>query len=336
MQQRIQEIVAPYGVSVANIEPIRVGYLSENYKVVAEDGRAYFLKQYRAELTPERVADIHKSKFYFHGCGIPVIVPIRDRAGESISAHEGRLFALFPFVEGTSHPDQRLSYSEIESLACVIARTHVAGEQAPTDFIAKRASERSVADARAHGDELLAVINEKIGRDPERFDYDARAVVEHKRELLDDWQFGEETAQPFILTHSDLHGGNAFFDASGAVTHVFDFELTKYTSAAQDMIRQMTITSFDHGERDEKLRRARTFLSAYRSVRPFSDEELLAAVREFIRYRATSWWVEDEHYLHGNRRVDIFLGHDYYSMLLLIDLVKKPHEILSEFYGTHS
>lgn len=32
MQQRIQEIVAPYGVTVAGIEPIKVGYLSENYK----------------------------------------------------------------------------------------------------------------------------------------------------------------------------------------------------------------------------------------------------------------------------------------------------------------
>lgn len=324
MKERIQAIVDQYEIGVAGVEPITKGFLSENYKVIGLQGDQYFLKQYRAALDEARVVDIHKSKYFFAERGIPVVLPLTAANGASYVTHEGKFYALFPFLEGNNYPDQHCSPEELRSLARMLARVHIVGAAAEPGYIEKKFQRQLIHDAIVHADKVIDVIQNHIAQHgAAEFDHAALRIARRKRELLADWPFAEEPMAPQILVHYDLHAGNAFFDDSGEARHVFDFELTQYEPAAFDVVRTMTIVCMDYGTREEKWKRVQDYLRAYRELRPMSDEELRAGIVEFILYRSTSFWVEEERYLKNNTRVDRFLECDDESRILWLEALEK-------------
>lgn len=324
MKERIQSIVEPYGIEVVGVEPITTGFLSENYKVIGEQGKEFFLKQYRAALDEARVADIHKSKYFFAERGIPVVLPITTTNSATYIEHDGKFYALFPFVSGKNYPDQHCSSEELRSLARMLARVHEIGATAAPAHIQKKFERKLFSDAIVRGNEVIGVIEKHIAeRGATDFDHAALAIANKKMQLLAAWPFPDEPMAPHILVHYDLHAGNIFFDESGEARHVFDFELTQYEPAAFDVVRTMTIVCMDYGTREEKWKRVEDFLHAYREVQPLSDDELRAGAVEFLLYRTTSFWVEEEHYLKGNTRVDKFLELDDESRLMWLAALEK-------------
>ncbi len=319
MIEKIQAIVNSYGLSVVDTELITKGFLSENFKVVCQEG-VFFLKQYRAELDKNRVDDIHKSKNFFAGQGIPAVMPIANARGEFFVSHEGRFFALFPFVSGNTYPDQHCSMAELRSLARMLARVHSAGALAGDHHISKVFEQKKQDTARIHAEQIILAINHEILRTGgSKFDRSALMIVRRKYEWILAWPFENSVELPNILVHHDLHAGNVFFNDAAEIQHVFDFELTQYEPAAFDVVRIMTIVCMDYGLREEKWDRVHNFLDAYREVRMLGDDELRAGVVEFVAYRTTSFWVEEEHYLKNNSRVDRFLECDEESRLMWIE-----------------
>ncbi|MDQ5931708.1 MAG: hypothetical protein QG607_409, partial [Patescibacteria group bacterium] len=84
-----------------------------------------------------------------------------------------------------------------------------------------------------------------------------------------------------------------------------------------------TIVCMDYGLREEKWDRVHNFVEAYRGVRALEDDELRAGVAQFVTYRSTSFWVEEEHYLKNNSRVDRFLECDEESRLMWIEWLEQ-------------
>lgn len=323
MIEKIQAIVNSYGLSVVDAELITKGFLSENFKVVCENG-IYFLKQYRAELDQNRVEDIHKSKVFFAGQGIPVVMPIANDRGDFFVSHEGRFFALFPFVNGHTYPDQHCSMLELRSLARMLARVHNAGETADVGYVGKSFEQKNKEETLAHAQTVIAAIeNEILRTGGTEFDQSALRIAREKQKLIREWSFSEQKPLPHILVHYDLHAGNVFFDDDDQVQHVFDFELVQHEPAAFDVVRTMTIVCMDYGLREEKWDRVHNFLDAYREVRALSEEDLRAGVIEFIKYRTTSFWVEEEHYLKNNVRIDRFLECDEESRIMWIEWARQ-------------
>ncbi|MCX6780743.1 MAG: phosphotransferase [Candidatus Magasanikbacteria bacterium] len=322
MKEKIQAIVAPYQIHVISVEPIRHGFLSENYKVVAEEG-TYFLKQYRAALDAARVADIHKSKHFFEARGIPVVLPLTTEDEKTFIEYDGTFFALFPFLEGHTYPDQHCSIEELRSLARMLARVHAVGEMAESDHIAKKFMRANFDEAIARADVVIPLIEKDRANNPTEFNRSALEIAQKKRALLASWPFPTEPIAPFILVHYDLHAGNVFFDDAGAIKYVFDFELSQHEPAAFDLVRTMTIVCFDYGTYEEKWKRAEEYVRAYRDVRQMSDEEFRAGVLEFVIYRTKSFWVEEEHYLKNNLRVDTFLECDDIARTMWIEWLEK-------------
>jgi homoserine kinase type II len=319
MIEKIQGIVNSYGLTVVDAELITKGFLSENFKVVCKEG-VFFLKQYRAELDRNRVEDIHKSKGFFAASSIPVVMPIANVHGDFFVLHEERFFAVFPFVNGHTYPDQHCSMAELRSLARMLARVHNAGEVVDANYVGKKFQQKSKEDTLAHAEIVVAAIEKEILRTGgNEFDRAALRIAQEKQKMISDWPFSEQESLPQILVHYDLHAGNVFFDDAAQVQHVFDFELTQHEPAAFDVVRTMTIVCMDYGLREEKWDRVHNFLDAYREVRALSDEELCRGVIEFIKYRSTSFWVEDEHYLKNNVRVDRFLECDEESRVMWIE-----------------
>lgn len=323
MIEKIQAIVEPYGIRVMDAELITKGFLSENYKVIAESG-TFFLKQYRASIDAARVQDIHKSKYFFAERGIPVVLPLSLEGEKSFVAYEEKFYALFPFVDGNNYPDQRCSIQELQSLARMLARVHDIGAAAAAGHIEKKFERKSFEAARVHGSDIVKKIEAEIAMTGgSEFDFAALQIVNKKIALLGAWPFADEAMAPHILVHYDLHAGNIFFDAAGDAQHVFDFELTQYEPAAFDVIRTMTIVCLDYGSAEEKWKRVEEFMRAYREVRAMSAEEFRAGVLEFAIYRTTTFWVEEEHYLKNNARVDRFLECDDVSRIMWIEWLQK-------------
>jgi homoserine kinase type II len=323
MIEKIQAIVNSYGLNVVDTELITKGFLSENFKVVCQEG-IFFLKQYRAELDKNRVQDIHKSKNFFAGQGIPAVMPIANGCGEFFVSHEGRFFALFPFVNGHTYPDQHCSISELRSLARMLARVHLAGETAETDYVGKSFKQKNKEETLARAEDVIVAIEKEILRTGgNSFDRSALRIAQEKQRYISEWPFPEHQPLPHILVHYDLHAGNVFFDDAAEIQHVFDFELVQHEPAAFDVVRTMTIVCMDYGLREEKWNRVHNFLDAYREVRALSDEELYRGVIEFVKYRSTSFWVEEEHYLKNNSRVDRFLECDEESRLMWIEWLEQ-------------
>lgn len=323
MIEKIQAIVNSYGLNVVDTELITKGFLSENFKVVCQEG-IYFLKQYRAELDKNRVEDIHKSKNFFVGQGIPAVMPIANAHGDYFVLHEGRFFALFPFVNGHTYPDQHCSMAELRSLARMLARVHLAGEVAETDYIGKSFEQKNKEETLVYAESIIAVIEKEILRTGgSDFDRTALRIAQEKQRFITEWPFPEQQPLPHILVHHDLHAGNVFFDDTAEVRHVFDFELVQHEPAAFDVVRTMTIVCMDYGLREEKWDRVHNFLDAYREVRFLGGEELHRGVIEFIRYRSTFFWVEEEHYLKNNSRVDRFLECDEESRVMWIEWAQQ-------------
>ena len=323
MIEKIQEIVAPYEVTVREIELITKGFLSENFKVVCDEG-VFFLKQYRAEIDQQRIEDIHKSKNFFAANGIPVVMPIANARGDFFVARGGRFFSLFPFVNGHTYPDQHCSMAELRSLARMLARVHSAGALAGERHINKAFEQKKQDSARLHAEAVIAAIEREILRTGgNEFDRSALAIAQRKYEWILAWPFESLVELPSILVHHDLHAGNVFFDDAAEIRHVFDFELTQYEPAAFDVVRIMTIVCMDYGLREEKWDRVHNFVEAYRGVRALEDDELRAGVAQFVTYRSTSFWVEEEHYLKNNSRVDRFLECDEESRLMWIEWLEQ-------------
>lgn len=323
MIEKIQAITTSYGLRVIAVEMITKGFLSENFKVVCENG-VFFLKQYRAEIDQARMEDIHKSKDFFAARGIPVVMPIANNQGEFFVSHEDRYFALFPFVGGHTYPDQHCSMQQLRSLARMLAHVHNAGEDAQVGYISKVFEHKNQEDVLLHAQKVIAAIEKEIlrtgGTD---FDRSALRIAQEKQKLIEQWPFQVQKALPHILVHYDLHAGNVFFDDESRVQHVFDFELVQHEPAAFDVVRTMTIVCMDYGLREEKWDRVHNFLEAYRQVRELSEDDLRVGVVEFIKYRTTSFWVEEEHYLKNNTRVDRFLECDEESRVMWIEWAQQ-------------
>jgi Ser/Thr protein kinase RdoA (MazF antagonist) len=124
--------------------------------------------------------------------GIPVIAPITQKNGQTLSSYQGIYLALFK--KGLGRIPQELSLEQLKSIGRVLARIHNVGEQ-------KRAEHRVSFTAEQFGWPALNILETWIA--PETYDrYTAAA------EKILDYLEAELDPKSFIRIHGDCHKGN--------------------------------------------------------------------------------------------------------------------------------
>jgi Ser/Thr protein kinase RdoA (MazF antagonist) len=113
------------------------------------------------------------------------------------------------------------------------------------------------------------------------------------------------------LIHGDYHGGNVFFDEQGRVSHVFDLEKSLFAPRMFELFRSAVFLFFGNSFDEENIHKARLYIQAYTAVYPASKGELHKGLTLFYLRFVHGLWVQTEHYLKGNNRVDQFLAQDY-------------------------
>jgi Ser/Thr protein kinase RdoA (MazF antagonist) len=101
-----------------------------------------------------------------------------------------------------------------------------------------------------------------------------------------------------------IGGGNIFFNENSDISAVFDFEKTYSGPRERELARAVFLTCLNGSTTQHDIDRARYFVAAYNEYYPISEQALRSAMEAHIIRYFHSTWIEEEHYLHGNSRLD--------------------------------
>lgn len=298
-----------YGLpSLSYDEKVQKGYLSENH-IFTDETKKYFLKQYRYT-DPEKVRFIHDVGGYFASKDIPAILPLRTVEGNDFFEYEGRLYTLFPFVDAYMHEynsPKSLSREMIISLSTMLAKIHKAGESAPFS------KEHTYSD-KGKMRELASAVLDMIAQKEEKtaFDVMAQELLELKLSLIENHTDVDLESLPADhLVHGDFTEHNVFFDEKGEVSHVFDFEKAQYQHRSQELFRSLFLIFIDFKNTEKEYADAKLYLDTYQAHYPMFKEELSLGYDMYYQKMIHGMWIEKEHYLLKNSKIDPLLVRDH-------------------------
>lgn len=300
-----------YGLELLSYEKVVRGFLSENHVLIQKD-KKFFLKRYRFE-EKDRIEEIHLSKKYFAKGGVPVILPLTNRNQETFFFFDGGYFALFPFVHGRQLERGSLTNAAAKSLGEMLGKIHLLGKEArlPIKERFKPWNKKKIL-------EKISTIELQIKKIKNLNNFDRLALknVELKKNLVlaNSTTYEDLDLPSNHLIHSDYLEQNVFFDDSDNVSHVFDFEKTDYSPRMYELFRSIMYSFFHKDFSEGNFKKAKLFLNSYLKVYPTSKNELKKGLKLFYLKSIHAAWVEGEHYLKGNTRVDDFLEQDFYRI----------------------
>lgn len=315
MNDQIRQLVTKhYKVApVSVVSPVEAGFLSHNF-IIETTEQKFFFKQYRfSDLS--RIQGIHRAKFFFADAGVPVILPIQNKHGETILQSGEQFFTLFPFVAGHQFKRGHLSQVALGAMARMQAQIHRAGANIHLHDVQTVSMRKSYQEFV----EMAQLLLSKIPKENETaFDVSAREALrlkirlaEQNRSAIEDIDMASDH-----LVHGDYQDGNVFFDQHDTLSHVFDWERTRVAPRSFNLGRAIEMVCFGQADTyvpnysSENFQQARHYLAAYHDVYPVSQREFREAARVRYLHEMISLWVETAHYLETNDRVDVFLESD--------------------------
>lgn len=304
----LKNIYKTYNLKLDFVEKVAQGFLSDNY-VLSDGGVKYFLKKYRFT-NIQRIKEVHSVKQYFNDDGVPVIMPIINKEGETFFESDGNFYTLFSFVEDCQLHGNQVTQRAIVSLAKMLGQIHLLGKKSklPVNvFFKPWSKENSLKQA-----ELILKKIDSI-KDKSVFDLRAEKNVLLKKKLIegaprdyDSFNFSNDH-----LIHGDYMIWNVFFAKNDEVSWVFDFEKTKYSPRYFELFRSMIYSAFLGDAIDQKaIDDSKVYLESYREVYPISKEEIVEGFLAYYIRSIHSLWLEAEHYLKNSTRADELLKSD--------------------------
>lgn len=327
MKEILFKINHLYGISISSFEKVTKGFLSENY-ILKGDNAKFFLKKYRFD-NPNRISEIHASKKYFSDGGVPVILPIPLLDGNTFFEYEVAYYALFPFVEGKQIERDELTEPAIISLGEMLGKIHLLGKDSKLivdDYFKIENEEKTFKKI----EDILTKIQEI--NQPSEFDKVALENVQMKKELIlkNKVTFESLDLSCDHLIHGDYLDHNVFFNEHDNVKWVFDFEKTNYSPRTYELFRSMLYDLLSVDVTKTDLENAKKYLDAYSSVYPISKYEIKRGLQLYFVKATRGFWVESEHYLKNNFRVDHFLFDDYRRIKYLSENLEFLGDFLTQ------
>lgn len=243
------------------------------YELERDDRTRVVAKFYRpGRWSAEAVQDEHRFLVDLVAADIPVAPALPLPGGVTVAAapDTGILYALFPRVGGRA-PDE-LTDDQLRRIGRLLARVHAVGA-------AGAAPHRRVLDARAWGEESLAVLRTSPTLPPTL----GAALDAVTRRLLDRVAPDFEGVARHRI-HGDCHLGNLLWGPAGAF--FLDFDDMMVGPAVQD------VWLLAPGRDAEGLRQRDTLLEGYAELRPFDRSTLrLVEPLRALRYLHYAAWI---------------------------------------------
>lgn len=271
---------AVLGGPVESVVVAYPSYINRVYGVSDAQGKRYIAKFYRpGRWSEDALREEHAFVAEAAAAGVPVLPPLADAEGETLSAvaiedeaGQERLyrFALYPFLSGRGWEPE--SDDAWLSLGRGIAALHLVGE-------ARQAPARPMIDPGASGrpalDHLLAsgVVAPDLRAD---FEDLCRETLERIAPRFE--------GVPRLRIHGDLHRGNAIAAENGNPVFI-DFDDMATGPAVQDL------WLFLPGRREEARRELSLLVEGYQELRPLEAGEFdLIEPLRFLRMLSYLDW----------------------------------------------
>lgn len=263
-----QRIGREYGLNIVAVKGILAGSVNTNYQCTLDGGGRVFLRVYEEQGEEGATREI-KLLTHLGSRGVPTVQPLL-RTGDvevaTLSTHEGKAAAIFPWVEGEVLCQQRVTEAVMVQVGRALAQIHVAG----ADFVGATHSRFNADHLRGRLEKLRLqgygkaggigpTRRGEIGADVERLWEKLAAYVERENAR------GGET--PNALVHGDVFRDNVLWD-SGQMAAVLDFESASLGSVTFDLSVTMLAWCYNN-ELERPL--ARALMQGYSSARPLTD-----------------------------------------------------------------
>lgn len=277
------------------------GTLNDNYHVVTADG-PLFARRYRADIETDRVRHEHSITRWVADGGAPAIAPLASPEGETVIEVEGRLWALFPWVDGRAPIRGEIMPGEAEAIGEAhghiqrLLADHPESEGASLKLLAER-----VAWDTAAALESLARIVERateVGASTDLFD-----AFAFQRQLLETdppRSFAEFDWLPSQLLHGDFHDQQILLGDGETVAGVVDWEMTQPASRVWELIRSLHFSMVLETDRLEP------YLGGYRRHMALTEEECRTGIEFWWQNRLHGTWAYRAYLLEGNDLVTAF------------------------------
>ncbi len=308
MRELLKTIANLYDIpEIKNTEKVKRGFLSENYKL-STNANNYFLKKYRFD-NEKKIKDIHLSKKYFSDNGIPVIMPIKTKTGVTYFKQGSSYFTLFQFISKLQPDLGYLNDEMITSMGKMLGKMHLIGKNCSLKLT-------NTFDTQ-NNDETLKIANILIDKilqlkTKTNFDKLALKTIIFKKKLIEknNIEYKDLHLINDHLIHGDYLDSNIFFGNNNEVKYIFDFEKIKYAPKTHELFRSV-IYSFLTDFNKISIEKIKLYIKSYLEICPIDKKELKNGFIAHYTESMHNFWVEKEHYLKGNNRVDLFLEPNY-------------------------
>ncbi|MFI0905954.1 phosphotransferase [Streptomyces sioyaensis] len=287
-------------------EPVAEGLLNHGYFLATTRGR-YFLKHHldgdRAALTRQ-----HHATRRLAALGLPVVPPLADADGRTVTVLDGRCYALHPWVEGRHLGGAALSRGQSWRLGALLGLVHTALEQAMA--CEPHPPRLPCADAGADPERTFETIEELLAlargaRPRTSFDELAEHRLLERRALLAeqaDHRPAPGAEPPAGWVHGDFHPLNVLYRGAEP-TAIVDWDRLGVQPRAEEAVRAAAIF-FVRPCGTLDLAKVAAYAGAYRSACGAGAEELAAAVHRVWWERLNDFWMLTWRYQLGDRRTD--------------------------------
>lgn len=248
---------AEYGLDVAAVRGIPAGSVNSNYALTLAGGGRVFLRVYEEQAA---VSAAGEARLLAHLAERGVKTPrplLRSGgdAGDFIAEHAGKPVALFPWIEGDSLCQRRVTPGVARQVGAALAEVHLAGDS----FVGAPVSRFGEIELAAR---LRRIEATRLG--PEL----AGAVARLAAQLA----ALERPRAGHGLIHGDLFRDNVLF-RGGEIGALLDFESASSGSRPFDLM--VTILAWCFGD-DLDPALARSLAQGYAAARPLPEDEAAA------------------------------------------------------------
>lgn len=304
------------------------GSLSENY-ILKNGGERYFLKKYR-DFGIERLRRVHAVKKFFSERQVSVIMPIQTKSGESFFEYNGRLYSLFPYVEGKQFEHGTLNSVAVRNCGQLLAQIHLQSKGGAPDIVQARLFHWNKDTFHSQ----IRLIQEVLAKKESKTDLDERveqfilkkiSLAEENMTVYEDFGLMNDH-----VIHGDFHEENMFFDVHDAVKYLFDWEKANMSPRVMEVVRAMEFICFYGSYEDKNFKKAEVFLKVYSELYPLGRDELAKGLTVGYIHQIHNLWALDEYYLKNNKRVeDFFENHISFLEHYSKNLSSHIHQVSS-------
>lgn len=289
---------------VTRRQPLVDGWMNQSWRITAGQDQ-YVLKQIR-DASAAAARSTFAALSFLKTRAIPVCVPVRSAAGDTVVEVDGRSYSLVPWVDGIHQTGTGLSLQGVKELGRLVGRIHQALADLPAECglpPVPGALEVEVADPE-EAERLMATISGIVAgiSVPTSYDVTVRDLLERRLELLGEYGHLRPGTTvpvgPFGRVHGDINARNLLFQGDDVVA-VLDWDRMRVRPYAAEVV-QAGLGFFGSESGALDLRMISAFTVAYRAVMPVSAAALADAVSRLLWKRLTDVWPLEFRYVRGD------------------------------------